>query len=115
MKFLANQKGKAETDNDIYTQVNKWVNENKHLFQSKEKFASQWGAIRGIAMATKDDSNIKSNVVTYISHGVKSDDWDGTRRNKLESFMNGCNKDNIRVGLVNLAAEMAKKCRKEDK
>ena len=57
---------------------------------------------------TKNDSEIKDNVVTYISHGVKSSDWDGNRRNKLESFMNGCNNDNIRIGLVNLAAEMEK-------
>ena len=93
----------------------KWVNDNIKSFQGKEKFASQWGAIRGIVMATKDDSKIKDNVITYISHGVKSSDWDGNRRNKLENFMNGCNKDNIRVGLVNLAAEIGKKCRKEGK
>lgn len=115
LEYVKDQQNREDKDNNIYKAVNEWVDQNKQLFQGKEKFASQWGAIRGIAMATKDDSKIKDNVVTYISHGVKSTDWDGNRRNKLENFMNGCNKDNIRIGLVNLAAEMAKKCRKEDK
>ncbi|MGM9745885.1 MAG: hypothetical protein ACI30H_02865 [Paludibacteraceae bacterium] len=115
LKFLAGQKEKAEIDNDIYTKVNHWVNDNKTAFQGKEKFASQWGAIRGIAMATKDDSKIRENVITYISHGVKSSDWDGNRRKKLEEFIAKCNTNNIRESLVNLAAEMAKKCREEDK
>ena len=99
-------------DNCIYSNVNEWVNDNKTAFQGKEKFASQWGAIRGIAMATKDDSKIKENVINYIGHGVKSSDWDGDRRKRLEEFMNK-NEKNIREALVNLAAEMAKKCRKE--
>lgn len=115
LEYVKDKQKKENKENDIFTAVNEWVEQNKQLFQGKEKFASQWGAIRGIAMATKNDSEIKDNVVTYISHGVKSSDWDGNRRNKLESFMNGCNNDNIRIGLVNLAAEMEKKCRKEDK
>lgn len=114
LDFICQQKSKEELDNNIYKVVNEWVDQNKHFFQGKEKFASQWGAIRGIAMATKDDSKIKGNVTTYISHGVKSSDWDGNRRKKLEEFMNE-NEKNIREALVNLAAEMAKKCRKEDR
>ena len=114
LEFIKNQKKSETSEKDVYAAVNYWVEENKKLFQ-RTKFASQWGAIRGIAMATKDDSKIKDNVVAYLSHGVKSSDWDGNRRNNLESFMNGCNNDNIRIGLVNLAAEMAKKCRKEDR
>ena len=115
LEFVKNQKKSEDSEKDVYAAVNHWVEveENKKLFQ-REKFASQWGAIRGIAMATKDDSKIKGNVTTYISHGVKSSDWDGNRRKKLEEFMNE-NEKNIREALVNLAAEMAKKCRKEDK
>ncbi len=113
LQYIGKQKSKENSDNDIYKKVNKWVSANYLKFR-KEKFASQWGAIRGIAMATKDDNKIKGNVITYISHGVKSSDWDGSRKNKLEEFMNGCNDKNIREALVNLASEMAKKCRKED-
>ena len=114
LEYVKDQQAREDKDNNIYKVVNKWVDLNKQLFQGKDKFASQWGAIRGIAMATKDDSKIKGNVTTYISHGVKSSDWDGNRRKKLEEFMNE-NEKNIREALVNLAAEMAKKCRKEDR
>lgn len=114
LEFVKNQKKSEDSEKDVYAAVNHWVEENKKLFQ-REKFASQWGAIRGIAMATKEDSKIKDNIVTYISHGVKSEDWDGVRRNRLIEFMSSCDDNNIRIGLVNLAAEMAKKCRKEDR
>ena len=114
LEFVKNQKKLEDLEKDVYAAVNHWVEENKKLFQ-REKFASQWGAIRGIAMATKEDSKIKDNIVTYISHGVKSEDWDGVRRNRLIEFMSSCDDNNIRIGLVNLAAEMAKKCRKEDR
>ncbi len=115
LNYIQRQQSEETKENDIFSNVNKWVNDNKTAFQGKEKFASQWGAIRGIALATKEDSRIKENVITYISHGVKSSDWDGNRRKKLEEFMDKCDTSNIRESLVNLAAEMAKKCRKEDK
>jgi len=112
LDYIQKQQSEENKDNCIYSNVNEWVKDNKTAFQGIEKFASQWGAIRGIAMATKDDSKIKENVMTYIGHGVKSSDWDGNRRKKLEEFMKD-NEINIREALVNLAAEMAKKCRKE--
>ena len=90
------------------------MKKNSDVFIGKEKFASQWGAIRSIAMSVKDDSQIKKEVITYIEHGIKKDDWtERGRRGKLELFMNSCSDSNIREMLVNLAAEMAKKCRKE--
>lgn len=112
LDYIQKQQTEENKNNGIYSNVNEWVKDNKTAFQGIEKFASQWGAIRGIAMATKDDSKIKENVMTYIGHGVKSSDWDGNRRKKLEEFMKD-NEINIREALVNLAAEMAKKCRKE--
>lgn len=112
LNYIQKQQSEENKDNCIYSNVNKWVNDNKTAFQGKEKFASQWGAIRGIAMATKNDSKISDNVIAYIGHGVKSSDWDGNRRKRLEEFMKE-NEKNIREALVNLAAEMAKKCRKE--
>jgi hypothetical protein len=112
LDYIQKQQSEENKNNGIYSNVNEWVKDNKTAFQGKEKFASQWGAIRGIAMATKDDSKIIENVITYIGHGVKSSDWDGNRRKRLEEFMKE-NNANIREALVNLAAEMAKKCRKE--
>ena len=116
LEYVKTQKAKEEANKNIYQEVNEWVENNKLKFQGKEKFASQWGAIRGIAMATKDDPNIKDNVIAYISHGVKSSDWEGPRKRELESFLKKCKDENVREMLVNLAAEMAKKCKeKEDK
>ncbi len=114
LDYIKKQQSEEIKENDIYSNVNKWVNDNKTAFQGKEKFASQWGAIRGIAMATKEDSKISDNVIAYIGHGVKSSDWDGNRKKKLEEFMKKCDTNNIRESLVNLAAEMAKKCQKEE-
>lgn len=116
LKYVTLKQRQLNSCNEVYTKVNNWVEKNQKLFQGKEKFSSQWGAIRGIATATKKDSQIKDNVITYISHGVKSSDWDGDRKTKLQSFMEEeCSNENIREMLINLAAEMAKKCRKEDK
>ena len=114
LDYVASRLKQSDSDNEVYSIVNKWVDENQHLFQGKEKFASQWGAIRGIVMATKEDKRIKDNVNAYLTHGVKSSDWDGIRLNRLEEFLSRCNDGNIRIALINLAAEMAKKCRKED-
>ena len=115
LEYVNVQQIKENANKNIYQDVNEWVTRNESKFQGKERFASQWGAIRGIAMATKDESQIKNNVMAYISHGVKSSDWDGNRRKILEEFLNACEDNNVRETLVNLAAEMAKKCRKEDK
>lgn len=113
LDYVNAQQEKENSSKDLYQEVNEWVDKNKSKFQGKEKFASQWGAIRGIAMATKEDSKIKDNVITYITHGVKSSDWDGARKQGLESFLAKCTNKNIREMLVNLAAEMAKKCKEE--
>ena len=113
LDYVNAQQKKENASKNLYQEVNEWVNKNKSKFQGKEKFASQWGAIRGIAMATKENSKIKDNVITYITHGVKSSDWDGARKQGFESFLAKCTNENIREMLVNLAAEMAKKCKEE--
>lgn len=113
LDYVNAQQKKENASKNLYQEVNEWVNKNKSKFQGKEKFASQWGAIRGIAMATKENSKIKDNVITYITHGVKSSDWDGARKHGFESFLAKCTNENIREMLVNLAAEMAKKCKEE--
>ena len=113
-RYLKQQIDNEDTTSEVYKTINEWMKKNSDVFIGKEKFASQWGAIRSIAMSVKDDSQIKKEVITYIEHGIKKDDWtERGRRGKLELFMNSCSDSNIREMLVNLAAEMAKKCRKE--
>ena len=117
LRYLGDRKAKDTGNQTVFAKVNKWVEENAVYFQGKEKgkFISQWDAIRGIAMSTKEDDMIKDNVLAYIGHGVKSSDWEGNRSKLLEDFMtDDCKTENIRFMLVNLAAEMAKKCRQEE-
>lgn len=114
LTYLSLQKKKSSQETCVYQSVNDFVCNNGNWFIGKEKFASQWGAIRGIAMSTKDETKIIDFVLTYVGHGIKSDDWSGPRLNLLQTFMED-NKTNIRVALINLAAEMAKKCRNNGK
>ena len=110
------EKSSLKSDIDI---VYLRVEEFKSKFGSKfkEKFASQWGAIRGIAFATKEEENISSNILTFIGHGLKSEDWtSGAKPNRydvLENFMID-SQSNIRQAVIHLASEMAKLCKKED-
>jgi len=79
---------------------------NKSLF-SKTKFASQWGTIRSIAMASKNNNDIYAKVMKYISDGIKKDDWSGRRKDVLETFMKD-NRSDLKNALINLCSEMAK-------
>lgn len=112
---------------EVYTKVNQWVAKYKDRFRS-ESFASQWGAIRSIAMTHPTKSaleeelflkhtlrNGKSVPNAYLTHGVAADKWNEKGRLKaLREFFDSLNDDNAQIAVINLAAEMAKKC-KEDK
>ncbi|MCQ2974327.1 MAG: RAMP superfamily CRISPR-associated protein [Bacteroidales bacterium] len=116
LEYLNNRK--TSKLDDVYKAVENFINSDGKKFEGKEKFASQWGAIRGIATATNKASDIKKNILAFIGHGVKSSDWtDGakpTRYDVLEEFMND-NAVNIRQSVIHLATEMGKQCKKEDK
>ena len=109
-KFLKSKDEKKQKDEDVYKNVNGWKGEK--FFDGKESFASQWGAIRSIALRCHDDDKIQKEIQDYISHGVKSEDWYGPRKKALEDFMRD-NKGNLWAAIINLASEMAKKCAKK--
>lgn len=112
--YYVKQRCYAEWINDrIYGHVNEWRNSNGTRFKGKT-FASQWGAIRSIASRGGD---VKSNVDRYLSHGVAEQKWNETGRKKaLDSFLKEyTDNEECRLAIINLAAEMAKCCRKEDK
>ncbi len=117
LNYLVGRKNKEKDSNDVYKIVNEWIKDyGDTLFKGKEKFASQWGTIRAFAMANQLNDKIVSQIEEYISHGVKAEDWLGNRRDKLKEFMTAHkNNNNFREMMVNLAAQMAKKCKKEDK
>lgn len=127
LDFIKAQKEEEDIEVDVYKRVNAWVRNNKGKFKG-DSFASQWGTIRNIAMTATSleklkrelfDNTIEKNGKTmnyaYLAHGVAADKWkDRGRLDAFKEFVNGLNEKNARIAIINLAAEMAKKC-KEDK
>lgn len=111
---------RKKTVNDIvlesYKKVNKWIAINAGLFKDKT-FASQWGQIRNIAMKGEGKEEIYNDIKTYLSHGVAEEKWKERRRKKvlLDFIDNELSDNNTQIIMVNLAAEMAKKCREGGK
>lgn len=129
-----------KADGNIYEMVNNFVDEYGKLWNKNGKndeFASQWGHIRSLAMSCKSYNDLKEELFTkekeftylnpknghkpethtkpwaYLTHGTAEKKWKGERRDSVKSFFselegNGCWRDVI----VNLAAEMAKLCKK---
>ena len=114
LKFLQEQKKADESTKSIYDAVNDFVNESGGKFKG-ERFASQWGSIRNIAMIVSDEASIPDRILKFLEHGVAKEKWEeGKRKYALEKFMEK-NKANIRDIIINLASEMAKICGKEEK
>lgn len=113
LAYLKAQKQKHVNGKGIYEEVNNYVKDNQNLFKG-DRFASQWGTIRGIAMATKDEDCIMTNIAQYLTHGVAKVKWEDRRRwEKLKTFLEDNEKYNIRELIINLASEMGKKCKQE--
>ena len=117
-----------EEDEYIRKKVNDFVDNRGGSFKG-ESFASQWGAIRTIAMQYKDDIVIKDKLFAqaedkkncgYLVHGVAKDKWSkGSRKDLLEKFIEDVNKsdkygDITAKALINLASEMAKICKNKE-
>lgn len=117
----------------IYKEVNAFVDNNFKKFQP-ESFASQWGTIRSYAMnlKTKEElrvelfekkmnKNGKNIPFAYLTHGTAKDKWDEKGRKKAFGvfFEDLCNNESytdrdVKFALINLASEMAKKCRRKE-
>lgn len=114
--YYVKQRYQAERIKDrIYEEVNKWREDYGSRFKGKA-FASQWGTIRSIATRGGD---VKTAIDHYLSHGVAEQKWNERGRKKaLDEFINikdFANNEACRLAVINLSAEMAKHCRKEDK
>lgn len=124
-----------EEDEYIRKKVNDFVDKKEGLFTG-ERFASQWGAIRTIAMQYKTYDKIWEQLFTktkvkyekrgpepaaYLTHGVAKDKWSkGGRKNALEDFIKEIHEskyenDITAKALINLASEMAKICKNKQK
>lgn len=103
-----------QLNDKIYKHVNAWMDSNKFRFKGKS-FASQWSTIR--SMSTRGGTDIKKEVESYLTHGVAQQKWNERGRKKaFDSFIKEyTDNETCRLAIINLAAEMAKYCRKEDK
>lgn len=120
IEFLKTKQQEDINMDTIYTIVNNYVSKFR---SSKEKFASQWGAIRSLATRSNnlDELNtlLFAKVTGYLSHGIAVDKWGDKTGNKniLEEFINelknnhNLSEQNKLNAVINLAAEMAKKCK----
>lgn len=114
-QFLQKKKGVEEAENNAYILVNQFVEANERYF-SGEQFASQWGSIRSLAMISVTPKALIDNVEKFLYHGVAKAKWDEQNRTKvLLNFMREHENENLQDTMINLASEMAKKCRKEKK
>jgi hypothetical protein len=127
LNYLSKKQKQEEIESSVYDMVNNWVERNKTVFAG-EKFAHQWGTIRNIAMKHQIKADIEHELFykqrtkngkevsdAYLTHGVAEEKW--SERGRLErfrEFVDSLNEENAQIAIVNLAAEMAKKC-KEDK
>ncbi len=133
LNYLEKAQKTEAVDQFIYERVNGFVENHKSKFSS-DSFASQWGAIRSIAMQYQSYDKIKKELfdkkekgkdgkdkpIAYLTHGVAKDKWNKLRRKKvLEDFLQkihsveGIYGDITSKALVNLASEMAKQCKQK--
>jgi hypothetical protein len=132
INFLRLQQKESKVQEHIYEIVNKFVETNYECFaDSHDTFASQWGQIRSITMKYKTISEIEKKLFTkddkgkssaYLTHGIAEKKWkECQRKDKFYTFFETLKKndlhlsdDNVRNAIINLASQMAKKCRKEN-
>lgn len=111
LEYLRERKNNELLIDDIYKNVNRFVNDNSSLYKGDESFAAQWGTIRKIAMKY-EGKELKREIKIYLEHGVASDKWDRkTRKEKFFGFIETCEVNRLQKIIVNLAAEMAKVCK----
>ena len=110
--FLKKQKQEEENMQLVYKSVNQFLKDNKKAFQS-ETFASQWGAIRTLAMQFMDEAMLQDYLFNdrtgYLSKGTAKERWrKNDRKLLLKAFYMNIASGYKRVALVNLASQMSK-------
>ncbi len=116
LRYVARQRQEADDRQTIYQLVNRFVDNNGDMFTG-ERFASQWGHIRMLAIEASSAQQLKDSLFNvdrgYLVHGTAKDKWED--RGRLRCFKlfveNNVTDDLLRPTIINLAAEMAKKCK----
>jgi hypothetical protein len=113
LDYLQSAQNEEKDNQEIYQLVNQYVKENeKNFISDSETFSSQWGSIRRIAENAKDlKQELFDKDTGYLCSGIAKDKWDDSKRREyFEILCNGIRPEIIQRVVINLAAEMAKKC-----
>ncbi len=113
--LLIRRQRDVKNDKSVFEIVQAEVKDLEPIFQG-EQFASQWGFIRSLAMSIEDNEKLYSAVETFLSHGVAELKWsEQSRKARLMAIMAKYKNKDLQSIMINLASEMAKKCKsKED-
>ncbi|MGM9740540.1 MAG: hypothetical protein ACI3ZP_08045 [Candidatus Cryptobacteroides sp.] len=110
-RYLKRQKSYNDIITGAYKLVNDFVDKNQTIFRGKT-FASQWGHIRELANLYPDFETLHEQIKDYLTHGVAAEKWSEKGRfKKFNEFLSKLKQDNAQFVIVNLASEMAKKCK----
>lgn len=107
----------SDHQNENYKIVNDMVGKLLRTFKKNgEQFASQWGYIRNLAERSSDLSKFYDDLQEYLNHGVAKDKWEFKKQELYTQIDNlikneKVNDANWRYIMINLSAEMAKKCK----
>lgn len=120
LRYVVREHNRAYYSQTIYQKVDDFVAKNQKNFKSRS-FASQWGSIRRIAGLCKTCEELQTKLYdgadreAYLTHGVAKDKW--SERNRLELLKSFVDEVKaaipdayVPLAVVNLAAEMGKKC-----
>lgn len=108
MSYLHQQKDRRAGEKTTYDLADGFVKDNKARFAAITP--SQWGTIRGIAMAAEKEDDIIGFIKTYLGKGVAKDKWEEKQRadKLLEYLKKNSTVVSVRDLVINLASEMAK-------
>ncbi len=109
--YLISKKAIVDSNQTIYQIVQEEVKSLESFFK-KGRFASQWGSIRSIAMVTSDSKKLIDAIDAFLDHGVAKDKWkEQNRKGRLDEFMEKHKDKDLQSIIINLASQMAKKCK----
>ncbi len=111
--YLTERAEKERKEQAVYATVSGFVERYGDRFKKDERFASQWGSIRSFAMAEADNLRLTEAIEKFLEHGVAKYKWEERgRKEALMAFMKRHSNENLQRIIVNLASEMAKRCKK---
>ncbi|MBD5358030.1 MAG: hypothetical protein HDR88_13655 [Bacteroides sp.] len=106
---------KVNESAEVFEKVNDWIKNNLNRF-NRDKFSSQWGNIRNMAISAPDYEILKILLFDgkdgYLTHGIAKEKWaENGRLEYFKKFVEGLKPTQAKHIIVNLASEMAKKCK----